>query len=85
MAVTKRPPGFGEGRGDAYFRLIWLKPRTYSSYDLLSIFHCPDGEIFQLIREVAEDRAKNPKLPVITISWIEGDGDSDYDVTIVRP
>ena len=85
MAVTKRLPGFGEGRSDAYFRFIWLKPRVYWSYNLLSLFHCSDGELFELVRQVAEDRLQNPRLPIITGGWFERDGESEYEVTIVRP
>ena len=85
MVVTKRPLGFGEGRSRAYFRFIWLKPATYRSYDLLALFHCSDAELLELIDQVAEDRVKNKKLPVITLRWFDGESFKDYEVTIVRP
>ena len=78
-------PSINSGRSKAFQRFVWFKPATYDSLDLQSALGVTELELLELIDQVAEDRAKNKKLPIITTSWSDRGKFSNYEVTIVRP
>ena len=78
-------PSINSGRSKAFQRFVWFKPATYDSLDLQSALGVTELELLELIDQVAEDRVKNKKLPVITLRWFSAGSFKEYEVTIVRP